>query len=713
MRRIFCTSVPGAFSGPVLVFYSLSNISKAVKPIKKIGNWIKILVGIILFVLTGFIFLNLRIKKKITQGLALISPAIQVKYSSIQNNLLTGSVSINDLDVSFTPYTATPQYMHHLHVPRAELKGLNFFKFIFQKQLSVDWLILANGKMQIDPFLLANKDSAQEEIFDQLKSPFKTVNICHLELKEMNAFINSDSTSLPVTTGNFALYGIQIKNTGADPGEHFSFTGIDCDLHDMNFTLPDSTAYVQAKRIVMNGKSAANIRIDSMRIIPQKKGAEQAWNAILPSIQIAGLDLMNLMQDKFVAEEITIKKGGIKIDGESSLQFKLSEIPISFAVNKFHIEHFSVAYQDKIKKLNMLAAVKMDNAIINPSKDSFNYKAFQCHISGFQFSSKQRRHDLKIQNILLNSNDEILRIHNLKIIPQYGKYEFGRKLGRQTDWVEASIPEIKVLKPDLTALLHKRIIAEKIVASGSITHIFRDRRLPLRQKYMPLPISYLKRIPFDIRVKSCEFGSSTIVYEEYPVLGYSQPGFVRIEKITGTLSPFINKPLASDPVFAIMKLKGSVMGSGSATAVIKMPLRAGKPYHMEGVFEKVDLTKLNPSSENLGRLRIKSGLLDRLYFNFLMDDKQSTGKIIGTYHNLVLQQLKKNTEERKVAGFASFMLRRIIIPLNKDQSVPEKRRTGKVIYLRDPSRFIAHYYFQSLMEGIKSSFTFGFLLPKK
>jgi hypothetical protein len=314
----------------------------------------------------------------------------------------------------------------------------------------------------------------------------------------------------------------------------------------------------------------------------------------------------------------------------------------------------------------------------------------------------------------MDSRNEIIRITDLKLIPQYGKYEFGRKLGRQTDWVEASMPEIKVLKPDLTALLQKRFIAEKLVVSGSTTHIFRDRRLPFRQKYLPLPMAYVKeRIPLEIRIKSCEFGSSTIVYEEYPLVGYSQAGFVRIEKITGTVSPFINQPRASDPVFAIMKLKGSVMGSGSATALIKMPLRAGKPYHVEGVFERVDLTKLNTSSENLGRLRIKSGFLDRLYFNFLMDDRQSTGKIIGIYHNLVLQQLKKHTEERKVAGFASFMLRRVIIPLNKDQSMPEKQRTGKVIYSRDPSRFIAHYYFQTLLKGIKSSFTFGFLLPKK
>lgn len=684
------------------------------KPVKKIGIWIKIFVGIILFVLTGFIFLNFRIKKKIAQGLTLISPAIQVKYSSIQNNLLTGSVSINDLDVAFTPYPGLPQYMHHLQLPRAELKGLNFFKFIFQKQLSADWLILANGNMQIDSFLLANKDSAQEEIFDQLKSPFKTVNIRHLELKEMNAFLNSDVTSLPITKGDFAVNGIQIKNSAAKAGEHFSFTGIDCDLRDMNFTLADSITGVQAKRIVMHGKKTADVRIDSLLIIPQKNGAEQARiNAIFPLIHIAGLDVTNLLQNKFVAEEITIKNGGIKINGESSLQFKLSEIPISFAVNKFHIDHFSVAYQDRIKKLNMLAAVKMDNAIIHPSKDSFNYKYFQCNISGFQLSSNQRRHDLKIQNIMLNSNDEILRMHNLKIIPQYGKYEFARKLGRQTDRVEATIPEIKIIRPRLPALLNKQFIAEKMVIRGIDMHVFRDRRLPRQLKALPLPMEYIKKIPFEIRVKTCELGNSTIAYEEYSQQGYGQTGILRFENITANFSPFINHPMASDPDYTIMNVRCAIMGSGLLRGTIKMPARAGKPYHVEGIVEKLELTKLNSSSENLSRLRIKSGHLDYLYFNFLMTNKQSTGKIIGAYHKLVLQQLKKHSEEKKVAVFPSLMLRRLIIPLNKDQSMPEKKRTGQVIYARDSTRFILYYFWQSLLTGIKSSFTLGFLLPKK
>ena len=73
---------------------------------------------------------------------------------------------------------------------------------------------------------------------------------------------------------------------------------------------------------------------------------------------------------------------------------------------------------------------------------------------------------------------------------------------------------------------------------------------------------------------------------------------------------------------------------------------------------------------------------------------------------------EKHTEEKNVADFASFALRHAIIPLNKDKSLPEKKRTGLVNYKRDPSRMVSYYFLQSLLMGVKKSFTLGFLLPK-
>jgi hypothetical protein len=333
------------------------------------------------------------------------------------------------------------------------------------------------------------------------------------------------------------------------------------------------------------------------------------------------------------------------------------------------------------------------------------------NLSGVHYSS-DNYHVADIKNVEWDSKKEIIQIHNLRITSQLGKYELGRRLKRQLDWVRAELPQIDIMKPDFQKLFFRKLVADKIHISGSSAYIFRDRRLLRAQNVIPLPITYLKTIPFDLRIKTVELGNSAVAYEEFPRAGYGQTGILRIEKIHATISPLINHPVGTDPAYITMSVLGSIMGSGTVYGTVAMPLQINKPYHIKGAIEKLELTKLNSSSENLGKLRIKSGYLDFLSFDFTMTEQKSTGKIVGAYHHLVLQQLKKHTDEKNVANFASFMLRHLIIPFNKDKSLPERKRTGLVNYQRDPTRFVSHYFLQSLLMGVKKSFTLGFLLPK-
>jgi len=59
----------------------------------------------------------------------------------------------------------------------------------------------------------------------------------------------------------------------------------------------------------------------------------------------------------------------------------------------------------------------------------------------------------------------------------------------------------------------------------------------------------------------------------------------------------------------------------------------------------------------------------------------------------------------------SFALKKFLIPKDKDKSLPEKDRTGKVENKRVPERYFSYYLLHSLLVGVKSSFKLGFLLP--
>jgi len=225
----------------------------------------------------------------------------------------------------------------------------------------------------------------------------------------------------------------------------------------------------------------------------------------------------------------------------------------------------------------------------------------------------------------------------------------------------------------------------------------------------PLPVDYLKSLPLSIRVGTVKQESGSFTYEEFPKKG-NKTGILKIERLSTAVRHLVNRPEAGDPAFVTISASGSLMGSGTVQTVVRMPLRKGDPYKIEGAFHELDVTSLNPSAENLGDIHLESGILNSLVFSFDMNEEKATGRIVGEYHNLVVDKLR-GKDKKKVDKLKSFFLKKLIIPKNKDKSLPESRRTGKVDYKRDRQRYFSYYMLHSLLVGIKASFTLGFLLP--
>jgi hypothetical protein len=300
-----------------------------------------------------------------------------------------------------------------------------------------------------------------------------------------------------------------------------------------------------------------------------------------------------------------------------------------------------------------------------------------------------------------------LLIDTLKSWPGVDKLALGRIRGHQVDWVEARSSGIRVSGLDVRGLIAHRLIADEISIGQSVIYVFRDRRLPLAPGEKPMPATMLERLPVDVRVRSVRAGPISFTYEEFPKKGDST-GVLKIVRLRCAVAPLINHPRPGDRAYVEIRTEGSLMGSGTVEAITRVPLRGKGVYEVEGAFHELDVTKLNASAENLGGIRLESGMLNSLEFSFRMDDERATGHIVGEYHHLVADKLRGN---KKVDKIKSFFLKKLIIPKDKDKSLPVAKRTGKVDYKRDPERYFSYYLLHSLLVGVKDSFTLGFLLP--
>ena len=659
-----------------------------------------IIVGICLVFVVALLSANTIIEKKIRSQFSELSPALQIKFSRVRSHIFSSSVSFDTLQISFIPYADHKEEQHVFRFKNVSLQGVRFLSFLLHKKLVAKVLVLGGGDIRLSPSLLEKRDSAQMQMIRDLRWPFRSLSIDRIQLRQSNVFLQSAQMDKLLARGTASLRGIAIDKPGNKP----VFSGFDIDISDVDYLFADFTVRIQRLQLSTTSKSLA---IKSLQLSKNSNHSQVKFG----SVNISGMEVSKLVDDQvLICKKFEVENGNIDMTdddvrvhpGLRRIQADVCELRNSF-----------VNYQGNGNSVSLNANIELGKLHLEETLDkkNFHFASVKATISDIHYSGNDYQ-TARIKKIELDSKKQYMRAVDLNITPKIGKYELGRRLGHQVDWIAANISAVEVSKPDIEGLLHNKLLAEQVLIGQSRVYVFRDRRLARPQKFIPLPVESLKEVPFDIRVQHFMLASSTIEYEEFPKSGYGQTGVLIVKNAKVTVSPLINHPSASDPGYLTMTTTGSIMGSGTAHGTVMMPLIKNKPYQIKGAIERLELTKLNSSSENLGKIRIKSGFLDFLSFDFTMTEQRSTGKIIGAYHHLIIQQMKKHTDKRNVADFASFMLRHLIIPLNKDASIPERKRTGNVDYVRDPTRFVSYYFLQSLLMGVKKSFTLGFLLPK-
>ncbi len=433
-------------------------------------------------------------------------------------------------------------------------------------------------------------------------------------------------------------------------------------------------------------------------------------------VAVGGIRFWALLSSKrFGAGRLQVVGGTASLDQyllDKNLPFPRVQLPFTTAfIDRVECKNIQVeAHKGERKTAFLKGGGEIDSVVVEGKEGGEHVGAIRLLATEIRYTIPGAGKIVRVSNLELDSKKGELRADTIRILPTVGKWEMGRIKGRQVDYVEASSEGLRVSGLDVMALLKHRLIANEISVRQNTVYVFRDRRLPLEPGNKPMPADYLKNLPVSVRVGLVKIGTTSFTYEEFPKTG-NKTGTLKIVRLKGTISPLINHPGAGDPAHITVRTEGSLMGSGSVEATTSIPLHAGDPYKVEGAFHELDVTSLNSPAENLGKIHLESGKLNSLAFWFTMDEERATGKIVGEYHDLVVDKLRGNSDDKKVDKFKSFFLKKLIIPKNKDHTLPESKRTGKVDYKHDPNRYFSYYLLHSLLVGIKSSFSLGFLLP--
>ncbi|WP_331582182.1 hypothetical protein [Puia sp.] len=402
-----------------------------------------------------------------------------------------------------------------------------------------------------------------------------------------------------------------------------------------------------------------------------------AYEAVVDRVSFEGIHFFELMR----THRLLLRR--LRVEGIKATEEKM---------------HLSLEGSVELDSVYSMEAGKADSSL---DAGKVGFGELRLRISRLRCRIPEADEAVHLVNMELDSKNRTLRLDTLRLIPLLDREQMGKKNGHQMDVWEATSEGIAVDGLDIMGLREQRVTAETIAVHKNVIRVFRDRRLPLEPGVKPLPMESLRALPVALRIHTVRIGPTNFTYEELPKDGGEQ-GTLKIYRMTATLQPLINHPAAEDPAYLTLTTDGSLMNSGTVRATTRIPLHKDEPYRVDGAFHDLDVTRLNNPAENLGKLHLESGMLNLLDFHFEMSREWATGQVDGRYHELVVQKLRKNGKEDK---FKSFALKHFIIPKNKEKA------TGKVNYKRDPERYFSYYLLHSLLVGVKSSFSLGFLLP--
>ncbi len=373
---------------------------------------------------------------------------------------------------------------------------------------------------------------------------------------------------------------------------------------------------------------------------------------------------------------IILNNASIKLKDLSSGRSFLSVKNLSLTTGKFEINS------------------EEDTLLIEfPEIEKLNTKGIYSYLQGGFYK-------LEIGEII-NEGDLDFSIYDFKLLPQYKKYVFSKKIGYQTDRVKILLDELRLSGFEYTELSKNIIRCHSVKAENIFADFFRDKNIERRPDYYPpMPQQMLTNLDFKLMIDSVIIDNSDVHYIEHEH-GAPQPGFVFFSDLNVCISNLNNDPALFKTGRDIHTYAtGKVMGESLAELKIKFPANpTPDTIFFSGELDSMNLNYFNSMLERNQLVRINDGYLNKISFDASGNDNYATGKLKFLYDDLNITVLKiedkVSTKDRK---FFSFIMNRVI---RKHNPRPDHSSwIAEMSFERDKEKSFINFLWKTILSGI-------------
>ena len=437
-------------------------------------------------------------------------------------------------------------------------------------------------------------------------------------------------------------------------------------------------------------------------------------------VRAEGIRLLQLIfRNTLSVESIYLDAPHIVLRGKSLFELDSAsekENEFTLLADHVHVREGNFTYTDSAA-CQVVSEVTMDLSVAGLMLDfhvdgRLKYEAEILTMDDAEIEMPQDYYSFHVSAMKMNFLERALAVDSVRIIPSYGKIAFGRKHGFEIDRFEGLIPFFRATNFSLS-FDDTTMVKASTAEIQLYLKVFRDKRLRFVVAKKLLPVAQIRNLPFSLVLDTLRITKSYVSYEEIAE-GTDEPGRVFFDNL---YAQFANINNTSRQGAMKLEARSNLLGHGAINLFATFPLAENTRSSVAGALEDFSLPEINPMLLPTTRMKVESGKMKRLSFNFTFNAVRADGEVEMNYEDLKLvtfkDEDKSKGEDLEKDNFKTFIMNTFIFRKNMDEDVPEEERTGTIMYMRDDARSIFNFWLKSVLSGIKSAFNIDKAEAKK
>jgi hypothetical protein len=660
----------------------------------------------------------------------------KIKYDSLYFDEITGDAYLKNIHVGpdtsiikKTKLENLPYILLDITISSLKVNGVKTDKALLGNQLNGDSIIIDHPDvivyfikpLQKETNINAEATTVYNEILGNLKRiQVSRVFINDVHIKGLNFF--EKGKVFDVTNGNIDLSDVLIDSAhNLDTTRTLFCKQIALQVASfINYN--NNRPEIRVKKLNYSG--ADNLlslgEIDVNRFESVNGDSSKLLHAI--NLVLKGLDAnefvknKNIIVDTIECKDITMYQPHFnKLKKQGNNQQKKIDTTGFRHVYSIEVKHLSFPKITFVPETNSRMtigniAVKINEVkadeVIDVQNNPLDYsKEAEISCDKVSVNYKDGLYAFTFRDASINSLHKQLKIGSVSIKPFLSETAFANKAHFQKDRYDVDLKGITLKNIDMKNLLDKKINAFDLTVSNTSVKIYRDLKKPLsgKSRVGHYPSEMLKKWDIPVNISHAILSNAFIQYTEHEKISDSS-GIVTFVGSAINISNITNikEAIEKNNVTTISfdtKILNEIPANGSFKFYLD---KNGGNFEAKGHILTFNALLLNKVSVPMVLMRLNTGTINSIDFNFTGNDTIAKGNLTMKYSDLKVDVLKrdKDSKEIKKKKFTS-LVANILVKNNNPENGNLRKENPH--FNRDVQKSFFNLVWKTIFTGMKKT----------